>query len=88
MQTRTSSILLLLAFLLAMFSVGVTQVSAQSKAPTKTKQLGTVTITDAAGRVHVRRERPTFTQRRAAAKARLKAIRQAAAQKKLGEVKK
>ncbi len=49
---------------------------------------GQRTITDAAGRVHVRGGRITYAQRKAAAEKRVKAIREAAAKKKLAEVKK
>lgn len=49
---------------------------------------GQRTITDAAGRVHVRSERITYAQRKAAAERRVKAIREAAAKRKLAEVKK
>ena len=48
---------------------------------------GQKTITDAAGRKHVRSERITYAQRKAAAERRVKAIREAAAKKKLAEVK-
>src|SRR6267142_6280782 len=49
---------------------------------------GQRTITDAAGRVHVRGSRITYAQRKAAAERRVKAIREAAAKRKLTEVKK
>ena len=49
---------------------------------------GQRTITDAAGRVHVRGSRITYAQRKAAAERRVKAIREAAAKRKLAEVKK
>lgn len=48
---------------------------------------GQRTITDAAGRVHVRHDRITYAQRKAAAQHRLQALRQAAAKKKQAEVK-
>lgn len=48
---------------------------------------GQKTITDAAGRTHVRSERITYAQRKAAAERRVKAIREAAAKEKLAEVK-
>jgi len=48
---------------------------------------GQRTITDAAGRVHVRSDRVTYAQRKAAAQRRVQAMRQAAAQKRQGEVK-
>lgn len=48
---------------------------------------GQKTITDAAGRKHVRSERVTYAQRKAAAQLRVKAMREAAAKKKLAEVK-
>jgi hypothetical protein len=48
---------------------------------------GQKTITDAAGRKHVRSERITYAQRKAAAQQRVKAMREAAAKKKLAEVK-
>jgi hypothetical protein len=48
---------------------------------------GQRTITDAAGRVHVRGSRITYAQRKAAAERRVKAIREAAAKRKLAEVK-
>ena len=47
---------------------------------------GQRTITDAAGRVHVRSERITYAQRRAAAQRRVQAMRQAAAKKRQAEV--
>jgi hypothetical protein len=46
------------------------------------------TMTDAAGRVHVRREHNNFAQRKTAARERVKALRKAAMQKKVTEVKK
>jgi hypothetical protein len=49
---------------------------------------GQRTIIDAAGRPHVRSERIPYAQRRAAAQRRLQALRQAAANKRQGEVKK
>ena len=48
---------------------------------------GQKTITDAAGRKHVRSERITYAQRKAAAQQRVKAMREAAAKKRLAEVK-
>ena len=70
---------------------GASLVSAQTPAasaitrPPLGKQ---ITITDAAGRAHVRSSRITFAQRKAAAQARVKALRAAAAKKGLSEVKK
>jgi hypothetical protein len=64
------------------------QASGQSKASVQQQRNGQTTITDAAGRVHVRSQRITYAQRKAAAERRVKAIREAAAKKKLGEVKK
>lgn len=46
------------------------------------------TMTDAAGRVHVRREHNNFAQRKAAARERVKKLRKAAIQKRLTEVRK
>jgi len=55
-------------------------------APVQRWQGGQRTITDAAGRLHVRGERITYAQRRAVAQQRVKAMREAAAKKKLAEV--
>jgi hypothetical protein len=49
-------------------------------------QGGQRTITDAAGRVHVRGERITYAQRKAVARQRVMAMREAAAKRKLAEV--
>jgi hypothetical protein len=54
--------------------------------PVQRWQGGQRTITDAAGRVHVRGERITYAQRRAVAQQRVKAMREAAAKRKLAEV--
>ncbi len=56
-------------------------------APVQRWHGGQKTITDAAGRVHVRGERITYAQRKSAAERRVKAMREAAAKKKLAEVK-
>jgi regulator of RNase E activity RraA len=48
---------------------------------------GQPTITDAAGRVHVRSDRVTYAQRKAAAQRRVQAMRQAAAKKRQAGVK-
>ncbi len=56
-------------------------------APVERWRGGQKTIIDAAGRPHVRHERITYAQRRAAAQHRLQALRQAAAKKKQAEVK-
>ncbi len=56
-------------------------------APVQRWHGGQKTITDAAGRVHVRHERITYAQRKAAAQHRLQALRQAAANRKQAEVK-
>ena len=83
--------LLFLVLLAASFIGGSSLMSAQSAAASKAqpppgnKQIA---ITDAAGRVHVRSQVIPFAQRRAAAKARLKALREAAAKKQLSGVKK
>jgi hypothetical protein len=65
-----------------------TPASAQNKVPPQRQ----TTITDAAGRVHVRSARVTYAQRKAAAERRVKDLRRAAARKaamkKMGEVKK
>jgi len=55
-------------------------------APVQRWQGGQRTITDAAGRVHVRGERITYAQRRAVAQQRVKAMREATAKRKLAEV--
>jgi hypothetical protein len=83
-----------------LFTWGAIQGLAQAKSAHSTKptaqppagqvqrwQGGQRTITDAAGRPHVRHERITFAQRKAAAKQRVQAMRQAAAKKKQAEVK-
>ncbi len=57
-------------------------------APVQRWHGGQKTITDAAGRVHVRHERITYTQRKAAAQRRVQAMRQAAARNPQGGVKK
>jgi hypothetical protein len=88
MQKQTYVTVLRLLLLLVAMVWGIGQAGAQSKAPTQRHTAGQTTITDAAGRVHVRSVRPTYAQRRAAAKARVKAMREAAAKKKLSEVKK
>ena len=91
MVRRSLSKLLFLMLLAASLIGGASLVSAQaSDASAKAhppigKQY---TITDAAGRVHVRSTRITNAQRKAAAQARVKALRAAAAKKALGEVKK
>jgi hypothetical protein len=56
-------------------------------APVERWRGGQKTIIDAAGRPHVRHERITYAQRKAAAQHRLQALRQAAAKKKQAEVK-
>ena len=86
-----SSIAKLLSFglLAAGLIGGASLVSAQAPAAPTRMPLGQqVTITDAAGRRHVRSQRPGFAQRKAAAQARVKALREAAAKKRLSEVKK
>lgn len=82
-----------------LFAWGAIQGVAQTRAPQPTKpahpptpvqvprwQGGQRTITDAAGRPHVRGERITYAQRRAVAQQRVKAMHEAAAKRKLAEV--
>lgn len=91
MHSRKIGKLLLLLLLAASLIGGASLVRAQAPpASTRTHPpLGKqYTITDAAGRVHVRSTRITNAQRKAAAQARVKALRAAAAKKALGEVKK
>jgi hypothetical protein len=67
-------------------SAGVGQTSQGPRVPPYTGKQKT--ITDAAGRSHVRHERITFAQRKAAAQHRVQAMRQAAAKQRQAEVKK
>ena len=80
--------------IVGLLSWGAIQGLAQTKSAQPTKPApvqrwhgGQKTITDAAGRVHVRGERITYAQRKSAAERRVKAMREAAAKKKLAEVK-
>lgn len=57
-------------------------------APVERWRGGQKTIIDAAGRPHVRHERITYAQRKAAAQRRVQAMRQAAAKNAQGGVKK
>jgi hypothetical protein len=88
MFRRTCLIVTRLLLVITAFSWGVAQNSAPARKATRTQEGKQTIITDAAGRVHVRSPRVTYAERRAAAKARVKAMREAAAKKKLGEVKK
>lgn len=72
--------------LTALLFLGIGHGRAQS--PKHQQSHETRTMTDAAGRVHIRREHNNFAQRKAAARERVKALRKAAMQKKLAEVKK
>jgi predicted site-specific integrase-resolvase len=64
------------------------QGTAPASAPVQRWRGSQRTVTDAAGRKHVRGERISYAQRKAAAERRVKAMREAAAKKKLAEVKK
>lgn len=80
------STLRLALVLTALLFWGVGHGRAQS--PKHQQSHETRTMTDAAGRVHVRREHNNFVQRKAAARERVKKLRKAAIQKRLTEVRK
>jgi hypothetical protein len=100
MDIKTPLRLLRSLLVVGLLAWGAIQGLAQSKSAQLNKQAtqppatqvkrwhgGQKTITDAAGRKHVRSERITYAQRKAAAQYRVKAMQEAAAKKKLAEVK-
>lgn len=84
---RIFRFLTFLVLIMATASWGVPPVLAQSKSPAQPPGAQT-TFTDGAGRVHVRGQRITYAQRKAAAQQRLKKLRQAAIKKQVNGVKK
>ncbi len=80
MCRRKVVVCLRLGLLVAALSWSIGLARAQKKTPAPGGQPGPTTITDVAGRKHVRHPRITDTQRKAVA-ARMKAARFAAAQK-------
>lgn len=92
MITRTTFKLIRLALIVATLLLAIEPGFAQMKpAPggLNSAPLGQqMTITDAAGRTHVRATRITYAQRKAAAQARVKALRAAALKKAQSGVKK
>lgn len=101
MDIKTPLAILRWLLVVGLLAWGAIQGAAQSKSAQLNKQAtqppaagqvqrwqgGQRTITDAAGRPHIRHERITFAQRKAAAKQRVQAMRQAAAKKRQAEVK-